>query len=218
MERSLAAAAAAAVVAAAVADLLDELLCTDQVGGGVDPLISQGSARKDGHARRLAPAVRQEAMPRTRSSVRFASTLSLMAQCGGLHARKSGARTKVGASLTCTRTCGLAKPIGMPRIFVVGRAVGAGLVAAEARHAQAQTSLWPREGASNGHLPVNEATKNTSRQSRSHQYVVCIFSSRQIGHTGCFSPAVAHSRGKPRAGRTNIRRATGRQHYTLFSQ
>ena len=59
MERALAA-AAAVVAVAAMADLLDELLCADQVSAGVGRLISQGPARKDGHARRLAPAVRQE--------------------------------------------------------------------------------------------------------------------------------------------------------------
>ena len=87
MERALAAAAAAAAVVAAVvaaaavvavmvvavvvvvtvvvgagagADLLDELLCADEIRAGVGRLISQGTAGKDGDARRLAPAVRQE--------------------------------------------------------------------------------------------------------------------------------------------------------------
>ena len=52
--------AVAVVAAVAVADLLDELLRADQVSASIGRLVSECAARKDGHARRLAPAVRQE--------------------------------------------------------------------------------------------------------------------------------------------------------------
>jgi hypothetical protein len=54
------AAVAVAVAAVAVTDLLDEFLRADQVSASVSRLVSECAARKDGHARRLAPAVRQE--------------------------------------------------------------------------------------------------------------------------------------------------------------
>ena len=57
MRRAVAVAVAAAV---AVADLLDELLRADQVSASVGRLVSECAARKDGHARRLAPAMWQE--------------------------------------------------------------------------------------------------------------------------------------------------------------
>ena len=88
-------------------------------------------------------------MPRTRSSVRFASTLSLMTQFTDASMRaKSSARTKVSASLTCTRTCGLAKPIGMlENLRRRACATGAGLVAAEAAaRASADLNMAAREG------------------------------------------------------------------------
>jgi hypothetical protein len=81
-------------------------------------------------------------MPRTRSSVRFDSTLSLMTQFTDASIRaKSSARTKVSASLTCTRTCGLAMPIGMLE-NLRRRACGAsaGLVAASAGLVAAQAA------------------------------------------------------------------------------
>ena len=88
-------------------------------------------------------------MPRTRSSVRFASTFSLMTQLTDASMRaKSSARTKVSASLTCTRTCGLAKPIGMlENLRRRACASGAGLVAAEAAaRASADLNMAAREG------------------------------------------------------------------------
>ena len=46
---------------------------------------------------------------------------------------KSSARTKVSASLTCTRTCGLAMPIGMlENLRRRACGTGAGLVAGQA--------------------------------------------------------------------------------------